>query len=90
VGLDRNKSLLTLEVYATLVFVIRQRRRPRINSVNSFTSDDSSMPLPEEIADLTRLWATMSHKNRKALLVFAHMQAAATTPSTPFATPRLH
>ena len=58
--------------------------------MNFFTSDDSFLPLPDEIADLTRLWATMSHKNRKALLVFAHLQAAATAPSTPFATQRLH
>jgi hypothetical protein len=68
--------------------VIIRRRRTEINSVIFFTSDDSSMPLLEEIADLTRLWATMSHKNRKALLVFAHMQAAATAP--PLAPHRLH
>jgi hypothetical protein len=82
--------LLTLAIYVNLDLVISQRRQTGINNVNLFTSDVSSMPLPEEIADLTRLWATMSHKNRKALLVFAHMQAAATAPSTPFATQRLH
>jgi hypothetical protein len=70
--------------------VISRRRRAEIDNVILFTSDDSSMPLPEEIADLARLWATMSHKNRKALLVFAHLQAAATAPSMPFATQRLH
>jgi hypothetical protein len=70
--------------------VIRQRRQTRIQNVSFFTSSDSHLLLPEEIADLTRLWAAMSRKDRKALLVFAHMQAAATTPSTPFATPRLH
>jgi hypothetical protein len=82
--------LLTLAIYVSLNFVISQRRQTGINNVIFLTSDVSSMPLPEEIADLTRLWATMSHKNRKALLVFAHMQAAATAPSTPFATQRLH
>jgi hypothetical protein len=46
------------------------------------------MPLPEEIADLTRLWAAIPHKDRKALLVFAHLQAAATAP--PLASHRLH
>jgi hypothetical protein len=82
--------LLPLAIYPNLGLVISQLRRPRINSVNFFTSDDSSVPLPEEIADLARLWATMSHKNRKALLVFAQLQAAATAPSMPFATQRLH
>jgi hypothetical protein len=74
--------------YSSLVLVIIRRRRTEINNVNSFTANDSSMPLAEEITDLTRLWASMSHKNRKALLVFAQLQAAATAP--PLAPHRLH
>jgi hypothetical protein len=70
--------------------VISQRRQTRINNVSSFTSSDSYLPLPEEIADLARLWATMSRKNRKALLVFAQLQAAATAPPLHLTPPRLH
>jgi hypothetical protein len=70
--------------------VISQRRQARINNVGFFTSGTSYLPLPEEIADLARLWATMSRQNRKALLVFAQLQAAATAPPLHLASPRLH
>ncbi|MGG5890849.1 hypothetical protein ACLF3G_27555 [Falsiroseomonas sp. HC035] len=82
--------MLITAVYSTLFLVISQRRQTKVKNVNFFTSSDSHIPLPEEIADLTRLWAALSRKNRKALLVFAQLQAAATAPPPPLDPPRLH
>jgi hypothetical protein len=68
--------------------VISHWQWARINSVNIFTYSSHTLHLAEEIADLARLWSAMSHKDRKAVLVFAQLQAAATAP--PLAPHRLH
>ncbi len=88
--MDLKSSLLTQGGIRYSSSCDHRWRRAEISQVSIYTYNTSTSPSPEEVAALTRLWAGMSHADRKALLLFARYQAEATVLPAPLAKSRLH